>query len=480
MDADVIVIGAGLAGLTAARALERSGHSVVVLEGRDRVGGRVRNVQLADGSPLEIGGQWAGPTQHRILALADELGVATYPTHVTGDNVIEYRGRLVRYRGTIPRLNAAALADVGQAQLRLDRLAKRVPTDAPWAAPRAVALDGQSFATWLRRNTVTRGARQLLALSIAAVWACEPEDVSLLHVLFYIHSAGSFDALVGTEGHAQDRRFVGGSAVIAERLAAQLRDVRLASTVTRIAQDADGVAVEVARDAEVASGADGAPGAGGAVDTRLGSPADPVRARHVVVALAPALAGRLRYEPPLPADRDQLTQRTPNGSVIKAMCAYPEPFWRADGLSGQAAATDGPVRVVFDNSPHGSARGVLVGFFEGRQAREWSPRTPAERSAILTATFVRLFGQRAAEPDEYVECDWSAEELTRGCYGAHLPPGAWTAFGPALKRPAGRIHWAGTETAGTWSGYMDGALESGERAAAEVVARMGLRQAQFG
>ena len=450
MDADVVVIGAGLAGLTAAAELERGGHAVVVLEARDRVGGRMLNDHLADGTPLEVGGQWAGPTQRRVLALAEQLGVATFPTHVTGDSLMEYRGRLMRYRGTIPRLNAAALADVGQAQLKLDRMARRVPLDAPWEAPRAAALDGQSFASWLRRNTVTRGARQLIALSIAAVWACEPEDVSLLHVLFYIHSAGSFDALVGTEGHAQDRRFVGGSALIAERLAARLADVRLGAPVTEITQDDDGVE------------------AGG------------VRARHAVVALAPALAGRLRYDPALPADRDQLTQRTPNGSVIKAMCAYPEPFWRADGLSGQAASTDGAVRVVFDNSPADGSRGVLLGFFEGRQAREWSPRTPAERRAVLTATFVRLFGARAAAPEEYLERDWSAEEYTRGCYGAHLPTGAWTAFGPALRRPAGRVHWAGTETATVWSGYMDGAVQSGERAAAEIAVRLGRPQAEFG
>lgn len=450
MDADVVVIGAGLAGLTAAAELERGGHAVVVLEARDRVGGRMLNDHLADGTPLEVGGQWAGPTQRRVLALAEQLGVATFPTHVTGDSLMEYRGRLMRYRGTIPRLNAAALADVGQAQLKLDRMARRVPLDAPWEAPRAAALDGQSFASWLRRNTVTRGARQLIALSIAAVWACEPEDVSLLHVLFYIHSAGSFDALVGTEGHAQDRRFVGGSALIAERLAARLADVRLGVPVTEITQDDDGVE------------------AGG------------VRARHAVVALAPALAGRLRYDPALPADRDQLTQRTPNGSVIKAMCTYPEPFWRADGLSGQAASTDGAVRVVFDNSPADGSRGVLLGFFEGRQAREWSPRTPAERRAVLTATFVRLFGARAAAPEEYLERDWSAEEYTRGCYGAHLPTGAWTAFGPALRRPAGRVHWAGTETATVWSGYMDGAVQSGERAAAEIAVRLSRPRAEFG
>ena len=156
MDADVVVIGAGLAGLTAAAELERGGHAVVVLEARDRVGGRMLNDHLADGTPLEVGGQWAGPTQRRVLALAEQLGVATFPTHVTGDSLMEYRGRLMRYRGTIPRLNAAALADVGQAQLKLDRMARRVPLDAPWEAPRAAALDGQSCAA--TRSRAARGS----------------------------------------------------------------------------------------------------------------------------------------------------------------------------------------------------------------------------------------------------------------------------------------------------------------------------------
>lgn len=442
---DVIVIGAGMAGLTASRSLLDAGRSVLLLEARDRVGGRLRNHELADGGIVEVGGQWLGPTQHRAVALAGRLGLSLYPTYTEGENLIEHAGRLTRYRGDLPRINPAVLADVGQAQLRLNRMAARVPTDAPWRAPRADRWDGRTFEDWISRNLVTGTGRELLRLGCAAVWACEPRDVSLLHVLFYTRSAGRFEDLIGTRGGAQQDRIVGGSQLLALRLAESLPHgtVQLDAAVSHIAQDGGGVEVH--------------------------STAGVHRAGRVVVALSPALAGRIDYTPELPSQRDQLTQRTPNGSVIKCMAVYDRPFWREDGLSGQAASLTGPARVVFDNSPHGSDRGVLLGFLEGREARAYSGRPQSERRAAVVAGFARLFGPQAARPIDYVDLDWSAEVYTRGCYGGHLPTGTWTAFGPALTAPIGRIHWAGTETATTWSGYIDGAIESGERVAREVV-----------
>lgn len=442
---DVIVIGAGMAGLTASRSLLDAGRSVLLLEARDRVGGRLRNHELADGGIVEVGGQWLGPTQHRAVALAGRLGLSLYPTYTEGENLIEHAGRLTRYRGDLPRINPAVLADVGQAQLRLNRMAARVPTDAPWRAPRADRWDGRTFEDWISRNLVTGTGRELLRLGCAAVWACEPRDVSLLHVLFYTRSAGRFEDLIGTRGGAQQDRIVGGSQLLALRLAESLPQgtVQLDAAVSHITQDGGGVEVH--------------------------SAAGVHRAGRVVVALSPALAGRIEYTPELPSQRDQLTQRTPNGSVIKCMAVYDRPFWREDGLSGQAASLTGPARVVFDNSPHGSDRGVLLGFLEGREARAYSGRPQSDRRAAVVAGFARLFGPQAARPIDYVDLDWSAEVYTRGCYGGHLPTGTWTAFGPALTAPIGRIHWAGTETATTWSGYIDGAIESGERVAREVV-----------
>ncbi len=448
-EADVAIVGAGLAGLTAARRLVDAGVEPVVVEARDRVGGRTLNHEIGDGKVVEVGGEWVGPTQRRMLALSHELGVDTFPTYDEGENVIEWRGENKRYRGAIPRINPAILADVAQAQVRLDRMARRVPLEAPWEADRAARWDAQTFATWLHRNVATAGARTLLEIGVEAVWAQEPSDLSLLHVLFYTHSGGGFDALIGTSGGAQQDRFVGGSQLVALRLAETLGDERIAlqAPVRRIAHGVDGVTVA----------ADGLE----------------VRARRAIVALPPALAGRIAYDPPLPGYRDQLTQRMAQGSVIKCMAIYPEPFWRAEGLTGQAASDIGPVRVTFDNSPHDGAPGVLLGFLEGRQARALGRRTPEQRRDAVVGCFARMFGPRAASPDGYVERVWADEEWTRGCYGCAMPTGAWTEFGPALRAPIGPLHWAGAETATVWSGYMDGAVSSGERAAADIVAALG-------
>jgi len=441
---DAAVVGAGLGGLVAARELRRAGRSVAVLEARDRVGGRLLNAEIGDGKVVEVGGQWAGPTQKRVLALARELGIETFPTHTAGENVIEWRSRLVRSRGSIPRINDAVLLDVAQAQARIDRMARQVPLDAPWLAPKAERWDGQTVESWLRRNVATAGALDLFRIGVEAVWAADAADVSLLHLLFYTHSAGSFDDLIGTEGGAQQDRFVGGSQLIALKLAEDLGgDVKLESPVRRIEHTDSGVRL-VADGGEFEAGA-------------------------AIVAIPPALCGRLVYDPPLPAIRDQLTQRMPQGTVIKCMALYERPFWRDAGLSGQATSTEGPVKVMFDNSPPDGSPGVMLGFLEGRQARELGEWDPEARRNAVVDCFRRIFGPGAAKPLDYVERVWAQEEWTRGCYGCYMPPGGWVSYGRALRAPIGRIHWAGAESATVWNGYMDGAIQSGERAAAEVL-----------
>jgi monoamine oxidase len=445
-EVDVAVVGAGLAGLVAARDLLAGGASVAVLEARDRVGGRVLNEPLGDGVVVEVGGQWIGPTQDRIAALAADVGVETFPTYDQGDNAIEWRGRVRRYRGTIPRLSPLTLLDVERAQRKLDALARTVPLARPWEAPDALELDGQTLQTWLRRHVHTRAGRELLTLAAEAVWAAQPEEVSLLHVLFYIHAGGGLDLLLDTEGGAQQDRFVGGSQRVALRLASRLgaETVVLEAPVRRIEHGPEGVTV--------------------AADGDVG-----VRARRAIVAIAPTLAGRIVYDPPLPGHRDQLTQRTPLGTVAKCMAVYDEPFWRGDGLSGQAMSDVGPVRLTSDNSPPEGRPGVLLGFLEGRHARRLGRVPAGERRAAVVDCFTRLFGPRAAEPGHYVERLWAEEEFSRGCYGCHMPTGAWTEYGEALRAPVAPLHWAGAEVAEVWSGYMDGAVRSGEQAARDVL-----------
>lgn len=462
-EADVAVVGAGLAGLAAARGILAAGARPVVLEARDRVGGRLLNEEIGDGKVVEVGGQWIGPTQHRIAALAAELGVGTFPTHDEGRHLIELGGKRASYTGAItdPRLqllrdltravSPLGLADFEQARSRLDRMARQVPLEAPWSAPKARRWDGQTFESWVHRNTRTAAARRFFELATEAVWAAEPGDVSLLHVLFYAHSGGGFETLLGTRGGAQQDRFHGGSQLLALRMAEELgaAQLRLSSAVRRIEHGPGGVVVH----------ADG-PG---------GEPRAALRARSAIVAVPPTLAGRIAYDPPLPARRDQLTQRMPQGTVIKTMAVYAEPFWREEGLSGQAATDVGPARVVFDNSPPDGSPGVLLGFLEGRLAREWGARPAAERRDAVLTGHTRLFGDRAARPERFLERVWAEEEWTRGCYGCLMVPGGWTEYGHALRAPVGRLHWAGAETATVWNGYMDGAVQSGERACAEAL-----------
>jgi monoamine oxidase len=441
---DVAVVGAGLAGLIAARDLLAAGLSVLVLEARDRVGGRLLNHTLKSGAVVEVGGQWVGPTQDRVLALAEELGVGLYPTYEEGEHFLAVNGAVKRYRGDDFALTEKALADVGETQQRLEEMASTVPLEEPWRTAEAAAWDAQTLDTWLVANAKTEIGLGYWRTLVPALFSAEASEMSLLHFLFYCRSGGTIDRLVATHGGAQESRLEGGSQQLALRLAERLGDtVRFDSPVRAIRQDDRGV--EVTHDGGV------------------------VEAGRAIVAIPPTLAGRIRYSPALPPLRDQLTQQVPMGYVIKVQIAYPEPFWRAEGLSGSVFSLDDEVSVIFDNSPPDLSCGVLLGFLEGAHARRAGKLLPQERKELILSVFAKFFGPRAANPDEYVERDWAAEEWSRGCYGGRFGTGVWTGYGEALREPVGRIHWAGTETAEIWNGYMDGAVRSGERAAQEVL-----------
>jgi monoamine oxidase len=435
----VVVVGAGFSGLAAALALAGAGCGVRVLEARDRVGGRTLTRRLSDGTPLDLGAQWVGPTQDRMYALVAAYGLGTFPSAAEGSPTLGWDGRL---RPEVPESVSRVLA-------ALDALADPLDPAAPWSAPRAAEWDALTLAGWLDATVpdpvTARYAGRLLA---GGLLAAAPAEVSLLQLLFYLRSGGGTRSLLGMAGGAQQDRIVGGPAALAERLAAALPpgSLSLGTPVTAVGQDAGGVRVRTDR-ATLAADA-------------------------VVVALAPALAGRIRYDPPLPALRDGLTQRMPMGAAVKVHAVYPEPFWRADGRSGVATADAGAVTETVDNSVPGCPRGVLTAFSYGDEARALRRlAAPARRAALLDA-LVALFGPAAAGPAEFVEYDWSADPWTRGCFCGMLTPGSWRAYGPELRRPAGRVHWAGTETATRWSGYLEGAVRAGERAAAEVLAAL--------
>ncbi|MFI0450101.1 flavin monoamine oxidase family protein [Actinomadura sp. 6N118] len=443
---DVIVIGAGMAGLVCAERLRRRGYDVLLAEARDQVGGRTAGIEV-DGETVDLGGQFIGPGQDRIYALAAELGVAIFPTHTAGANVLETEtGRVRRFRGMAPKLGPLTLLDVARAQSRLGRLARTVDAETPWCGPNAAALDGQTLQSWIDRTVKTQGGRRFLVCACRAIWACEPSELSLLHALFYIKAAGSLAAVTDVEGGAQQDRLDGGAYGVATRLAERLgAAIRLNAPVQRIEQNDSGVVVTVK---------DGTTW----------------HARHVVVAVPPPLAARIAFHPPLPAARDNLLQRLPMGNVIKYVVGYPAPFWRQAGLSGAALSLRGPIALTVDSSPRSGRRGVLIAFVNGTPARDLATRSPEDRRTTLLDSLGRLFGPQAATPVSFVERNWNEEAFTRGAYSALFPPGAWTQLGSTWRAPVGRIHWAGAETSPRWYGYIDGAVRSGE-AAADAVAR---------
>ncbi|WP_454175675.1 flavin monoamine oxidase family protein [Gordonia sputi] len=441
---DVVVVGAGLAGLSAARTLAAAGKTVTVLEARDRVAGRNHGATFGNGVTIEMGGQWVGPTQDAALALIDELGLKTFPSYDTGEAITYFDGRAHRYSDETFGLADEDIMEVGRVWETVNSLAETVDLPTPWTTTGADELDRQTFDQWLVAETSNGVARRFFRLVVPALFSAESYELSLLHFLFYMKSGTSMEVLLSTTGGAQQTRVVGGTHQISERMAAGLGDVvRLNTAVTGITQTGTGVVV----------GFDGGE----------------VSADHVVVAIPQTLAGRLRYSPPLPIDRDAVTQQFPAGSVIKFNIAYPTPFWREDGLNGLVMSLDDSFNVVLDNSPHDDSCGVLVGFLEGKHARAAARLTPEERRELVLGDLMKYFGDRAADPLEVLELNWNAEEFTRGCYGGRLGAGVWTNYGKAVAAPVGRIHWAGAETSDVWNGYMDGAIRSGYRAAAAIL-----------
>ena len=442
---DHIVIGAGYAGLTATRELVRAGKNVLLLEARDRIGGRVYTRTFDEGFYLDIGGAWVGPTQDKIYALAKEFGVETFKTYDTGKSTMYYKGKLKRYNGIIPPLPVGSLLSIDFAIKKLNKLSRTVNLSRPWETPDAAYWDSMTLDTWMRQQMSFETARTMFRIAAEAIWACHPNEISMLHAIFYTKSGQNVDVLMNVKDGAQEERLVGGAMEPALRLAATFQDkIRLNSAVESITQDGNKVIVR--------------------------GPGFEFSAGQIIVALPPTLAGRIKYEPLMPANRDQLTQRIPMGTVAKAYAVYDKPFWRDAGLNGITATDSGYTTVTFDNSPKDGSKGIMMGFVLANQAREFMTLPPEARKESILKSFATFYGEKARTPLFYLDHCWAEEEFTRGCYAGVMPTGAWTSLGKSLREPVGRIHWAGTETAEIWNGYIDGAIRSGERAAAEVLA----------
>ncbi|XP_063306211.1 amine oxidase [flavin-containing] A-like [Pelobates fuscus] len=451
---DVIVIGGGISGLSAAKLLHESGLNVVVLEARDRVGGRTHTLRNKETQYVDVGGAYVGPTQNRLLRMAKELGVQTYKVNVNGILIQYDKGKSNKFHGAFPTsYNPLVFLDYNNFMRTMDQWGSEIPADAPWKAPHALEWDKISMEEFIVKVCWTSTARRLAELFVNLVVTAETHQVSALWFLWYVKLCGGTVRVFSTENGGQERKFVGGSGQISEKMMERLQGrVKLESPVVRIDQSGDNVIVETLNH-------------------------DIYQGKYVISAIPPVLTTKIHFKPELPAVRNQLIQRLPMGSVIKCMVYYKEAFWKKKGYCACMMIEDEGIPIGFtldDTKPDGS-KPAIIGFILSRKATALANLSKEERKRKICEGYAKVMGtEEALHPVYYEEKDWSKEQYSGGCYTAYFPPGIMTQFGSIIRTPEGKIFFAGTETATQWSGYMEGGIQAGERAAREIMFKMRL------
>ncbi|XP_026151267.1 amine oxidase [flavin-containing] [Mastacembelus armatus] len=450
---DVIVIGGGISGLSAAKLLKASGLSPVVLEARDRVGGRTFTARNKETKWVDLGGAYIGPTQNRIFRLAREYGIKTYKVNEQEKQVHYVKGKSYPFKGSFPPMwNPIVLLDFNNLWRTMDEMGTEIPREAPWRAPHAEEWDKMTMQELIDKVCWTRTVRSFVRLFVNVNVTSEPHEVSALWFLWYVKQCGGTMRIFSTTNGGQERKFQGGSSQISECMARELGDrVKLQSPVYRIDQTGDTVVVET-------------------LDKQT------YTAKYVIVAVPPSLNLKMHFNPELPSLRNQLIHRVPMGSVIKCMVYYRENFWRKKGFCGSMVIEEegSPIDLTLDDTKPDGTVPCIMGFILARKCRKLSELTREERLRRICEIYSRVLGSdEALHPVHYEEKNWCEEEYSGGCYTAYFPPGILTQYGKVLREPVGRLYFAGTETATEWSGYMEGAVEAGERAAREVMCAMG-------
>nr|XP_054600115.1 probable flavin-containing monoamine oxidase A [Nothobranchius furzeri]XP_054600116.1 probable flavin-containing monoamine oxidase A [Nothobranchius furzeri] len=456
---DVIIVGAGLSGLSAAHLLRKRDATlkILVLEGKDRVGGRTVSYEIpaASGADLwDFGGQWVTSTQTHVMELIKELGLEVYSQFNTGKKVLHVGGPTARvrtYTSSIPALSPLVLLDLTLLLWKIDTLSGTVCVHDPLKTPNAVELDSMTLHSYIEQHAWTAELKEQIGVCSRSVFGMEPSQMSFLFFLMYSAAAGGLLALLeSTPGCAQEFKIKGGTQQLSKCLAERVgwKNVRLGSAVTTIWQDAEWARVTTNNDTFLC--------------------------RAVIVTCPPHLAAKIQYQPPLPSMREFLTQNMPVGHMMKFIITYQTAFWKEKGFSGEivtGSSSECPFCITYDaTSPRGNP--ALVGFFAGHLASHWSEKEAGERREAVVSSLVKYLGPEAAVYIHYEEKDWAKEEYSGGCPVNVMAPGFLTYYHPSLRKPCGRIHWAGTETATQWCGYMSGAVQAGQRAALEVLAEV--------
>lgn len=440
----VLIIGGGFSGIAAAKKLHESGIRFQVLEARDRLGGRVHTRQLSEDLYVDLGGQWIGPTQDRMYELCKEFGLEPYATYNQGKNVLDLGGKIRTYTGLIPKIDPISLINLELIIRKLERLAKKIDINSPWSNRQADIFDSISLDSFLRKNSKTRSCLSVIRVGCETVFACELNEISLLHALFYIKSGTSLDCLINIKNGAQQDRIKGGMQPLVEKMAAPFLDkIQFNSPVRKIEKTGNDVTVS---------------GDGFSIS-----------AEKLIFAVPPPLLSQINFSPKLSLEKRQLLDRYAMGIAGKCFMIYPKPFWRESGFSGQAVAdANSPFQTLFDCSPAAGKYGILMGFTIGNRAKAYFSKEESDRKSEMLKILNTYFGTSASQPIRYIDFSMCDEEWSRGCYAGLMPTGAWTGFQDAYRKAEDPYYFAGTEAATRWHGYIEGAVLAGENAAALV------------
>lgn len=400
----------------------------------------------------DLGAGYIGPTQDMVKHLASELGLELCDVYADGQTIMNYKSIWATFSGILPPYwNPLKLLDLNNVIRTIDKMASQVPRNSPWMAQKAVEWDRMTVKEFINKLCWTNAASDILVF-VRSVLTSEPHEISLLYFLWFVHCGGGVMRLASVKDGAQEQKVVGGTQQLSEGMVKHLKGrVHLSSPVVSVEQSKDKVLVKDINGQQY-------------------------QGKYVVSSVPPALLNRITFSPPLPDLKLQLIQRMPMGSIIKTFMFYDRAFWREKQLSGMIMSDFGPVTFCVDDTKPDGSHPCIMGFVLSNKARDLVEMSETERKSVLCQYYAKAFKMDAfMQPSDYIEKNWMEEEFSGGCYLSVMPPGVLTKFGRMLRKPVGHVHFAGTETATEWMGYMDGALQSGDRAAKEILDKLAIQ-----